>query len=95
MKRIDVLGVALLALTSIIVQSGCASTRRARRNSARCRSSKSTPPGRSFQASGVFGQVSSVSIDDSGHAWILQRPSTVRADQKDKPRRPFWSSMKR
>jgi DNA-binding beta-propeller fold protein YncE len=26
--------------------------------------------------------VSSVSIDDQGHAWILQRPSTVRADQK-------------
>src|SRR5262249_19163438 len=30
----------------------------------------------------VWGQVSSVSIDDRGHAWILQRPSTVRADQK-------------
>ena len=29
----------------------------------------------------VFGQVSSVSIDENGHAWILQRPSTVRADQ--------------
>ncbi len=32
----------------------------------------------------VFGQVSSVSIDENGHAWILQRPSTVRADQKAK-----------
>ena len=30
----------------------------------------------------VWGQVSSVSIDDQGHAWILQRPSTVRTDQK-------------
>ncbi len=30
----------------------------------------------------VFGQVSSVSIDEQGHAWILQRPHTVRADQK-------------
>src|SRR5580704_11593983 len=30
----------------------------------------------------VWGQVSSVSIDDQGNAWILQRPSTVRADQK-------------
>src|ERR1044071_2068544 len=30
----------------------------------------------------VFGQVSSVSIDERGHAWILQRPSTVRTDQK-------------
>src|SRR5436190_23119514 len=36
----------------------------------------------------VWGQVSSVSIDDRGHAWILQRPSTVRADQKDKAAPP-------
>ena len=26
----------------------------------------------------VFGQVSSVSIDERGHAWILQRPTSVR-----------------
>jgi hypothetical protein len=30
----------------------------------------------------VWGQVSSVSIDNQGHAWILQRPSTVRNDQR-------------
>src|SRR5215467_14066861 len=30
----------------------------------------------------VWGQVSSVSIDSQGHAWILQRPSSVRNDQK-------------
>jgi hypothetical protein len=30
----------------------------------------------------VWGQVSSVSIDSQGHAWILQRPSTVRNDQR-------------
>ena len=30
----------------------------------------------------VWGQVSSVSIDSDGNAWILQRPSTVRNDQK-------------
>ena len=30
----------------------------------------------------VFGQVSSVSIDERGHAWILQRPTTIRSDQK-------------
>jgi DNA-binding beta-propeller fold protein YncE len=30
----------------------------------------------------VWGQVSSVSIDAQNHAWILQRPSSVRADQK-------------
>jgi DNA-binding beta-propeller fold protein YncE len=32
----------------------------------------------------VFGQVSSISIDANGHAWVLQRPTTVRADQKAK-----------
>lgn len=32
----------------------------------------------------TFGQVSSVSIDDRGHAWILQRPTTIRRDQKAK-----------
>jgi DNA-binding beta-propeller fold protein YncE len=30
----------------------------------------------------VWGQVSSVSIDNEGNAWILQGPSTVRNDQK-------------
>jgi DNA-binding beta-propeller fold protein YncE len=36
----------------------------------------------------VFGQVSSVSIDEQGHAWVLQRPSSVRADQKSKAAPP-------
>ena len=30
----------------------------------------------------IFGQVSSVSIDAQNHAWILQRPTSVRDDQK-------------
>jgi hypothetical protein len=29
----------------------------------------------------VWGQVSSVSVDDRDHAWILQRPRSVRTDQ--------------
>src|SRR6266480_321132 len=29
----------------------------------------------------VWGQVSSVSIDEQGNAWILQRPTSVRKDQ--------------
>jgi DNA-binding beta-propeller fold protein YncE len=37
----------------------------------------------------VWGQVSSVSIDEEGNAWILQRPSTVRADQKGKAAPPI------
>ena len=36
----------------------------------------------------VFGQVSSVSIDEQGHAWVLQRPGSVRADQKSKAAPP-------
>src|SRR5829696_681358 len=36
----------------------------------------------------VFGQVSSVSIDERGHAWILQRPSSVRTDQKGRAAPP-------
>jgi len=31
----------------------------------------------------VWGQVSSVSVDERDHAWILQRPSSVRTDQKE------------
>jgi DNA-binding beta-propeller fold protein YncE len=42
----------------------------------------------SLPAKWVWGQVSSVSIDSQGHAWILQRPSTVRNDQKDKAAPP-------
>src|SRR3977135_4532892 len=30
----------------------------------------------------VFGQVSSIYIDEKGHAWVLQGPATVRTDQK-------------
>lgn len=30
----------------------------------------------------VWGQVSSVSIDERQHAWVLQRPKTIRTDQK-------------
>jgi len=31
----------------------------------------------------VWGQVSSVSVDERDHAWILQRPRSVRTDQKE------------
>jgi len=42
----------------------------------------------------VWGQVSSVSIDSQGHAWILQRPSSVRNDQKGMAAPRCWSSTK-
>jgi len=36
----------------------------------------------------VWGQVSSISFDEQDNAWILQRPSSVRDDQKDKAAPP-------
>jgi hypothetical protein len=36
----------------------------------------------------VWGQVSSVSVDDRDHAWILQRPNTIRDDQKGRAAPP-------
>src|SRR5690349_11978173 len=36
----------------------------------------------------VWGQVSSVSVDDRDHAWILQRPGTIRTDQKGRAAPP-------
>jgi DNA-binding beta-propeller fold protein YncE len=36
----------------------------------------------------VWGQVSSISFDQQDNAWVLQRPSSVRDDQKDKAAPP-------
>ncbi len=36
----------------------------------------------------VFGQVSSVSVDENGHAWVLQRPNSIRTDQKGRAAPP-------
>ena len=36
----------------------------------------------------VWGQVSSVSVDERDHAWILQRPGTIRTDQKGRAAPP-------
>ena len=91
MKPIDVLRVALLALTSMIallIQSGCASTSPRTAELREVPKFEVDPSWPKLPGKWVFGQVSSVSIDDSGHAWILQRPSTVRADQKDKAAPP-------
>ena len=37
----------------------------------------------------VWGQVSSISFDEQDNAWVLQRPSSVRDDQKDKAAPPI------
>ena len=42
----------------------------------------------------VWGQVSSVSIDEQGNAWILQRPSPCAPTRKAWPRRRCWCSTR-
>ena len=36
-----------------------------------------------------FGQVSSVSIDEKDHVWILQRPGTLEASEKPRAAPPL------
>ena len=36
----------------------------------------------------VWGQVSSVAFDERDHAWILQRPGSIRTDQKGRAAPP-------
>ena len=87
MKRI-VISAAIVALSVIAISSvtrdgavnpAVAQTRPATREIPRFEPDPSWPK---LPAKWVFGQVSSVSIDERGHAWILQRPTTIRSDQK-------------
>ncbi|HTE15112.1 MAG TPA: hypothetical protein VK642_08540, partial [Burkholderiales bacterium] len=89
MKRI-VISVAAVALTVCavvmfafdgVVTSAAAQSRPTTREIPRFEPDPSWPK---LPAKWVFGQVSSVSIDERGHAWILQRPTTIRSDQKAK-----------
>lgn len=87
MKHIVTAGVALAALTTAgmyfteggAVNPASAQSRPAAREIPRFEPDPSWPK---LPAKWVFGQVSSVSIDERGHAWILQRPTTIRSDQK-------------
>jgi DNA-binding beta-propeller fold protein YncE len=87
MKRIVVAGIAPAALiaallaTVILTSPATAQPRPATREVPRFEPDPSWPK---LPAKWVFGQVSSVSIDERGHAWILQRPTTIRSDQKAK-----------
>jgi len=78
------LGIAVLAFASI---AGCADTPRsgAGREVPRFEVDSSWPK---LPAKWVWGQVSSVSVDERDHAWILQRPSTIRTDQKGRAAPP-------
>jgi DNA-binding beta-propeller fold protein YncE len=75
--------IASLALAGTVLLAACASAPTAQRQAREVPVFEVDPSWPRLPAKWVFGQVSSVSIDDRGHAWILQRPSSVRADQKD------------
>ena len=86
MKGVVTAGLALAVLTGVAmfmhdgtISSAVAQTRPATREVPRFEPDPAWPR---LPAKWVFGQVSSVSIDERGHAWILQRPTTIRSDQK-------------
>jgi DNA-binding beta-propeller fold protein YncE len=72
----------LIAAAALAVFCSCAVTDKAPTQGRAVPSFEVDPAWPKLPAKWVFGQVSSVSIDEQGHAWILQRPSSVRTDQK-------------
>lgn len=87
MKRISVVSVAFTVFVAAgivagqagLVKTAAAQSRQTPREIPKFQVDPSWPklPGK-----WVFGQVSSVSVDAQNHAWILQRPTSVRDDQK-------------
>ncbi len=89
MKHISAVSVALAAFAAIVViefgLGESATTAFAQAQLARAKETprfQVDPEWPKLPAKWVFGQVSSVSIDERNHAWILQRPTSVRDDQK-------------
>jgi len=87
MKRIIAMGVVFAAFAAIAIVEGCAgpSTTTAAESSKRAREVprfQVDPSWPKLPAKWVWGQVSSVAVDGRDHAWILQRPRSVRTDQK-------------
>jgi DNA-binding beta-propeller fold protein YncE len=89
MKRIIAVGVVFAVLAVVAFVAGCAGSQSA---TTAAESSKRVREVPKFQvdpswpklpAKWAWGQVSSVSVDERDHAWILQRPSSVRTDQKE------------
>jgi DNA-binding beta-propeller fold protein YncE len=72
----------LIAAAALAVFCSCAVTDKTPTQGRAVPSFEVDPAWPKLPAKWVFGQVSSVSIDEQGHAWILQRPSSVRTDQK-------------
>ena len=73
---------AVVCLAVFIAVPGCSSMPFAQTGAREVPKFEVDPSWPKLPSKWVFGQVSSVSIDEQGHAWILQRPTTVRTDQK-------------
>jgi DNA-binding beta-propeller fold protein YncE len=86
MKKIGTVGIAIVTL-ALAAFTGCAGPQPsgASREVPRFEVDPSWPK---LPAQWVWGQVSSVSVDDRDHAWILQRPATIRTDQKGRAAPP-------
>jgi DNA-binding beta-propeller fold protein YncE len=88
LKRISVVSVAFTVLVTVgivVGQGGLAKTAAAQSRQTPAREIPKfqvDPSWPKLPGKWVFGQVSSVSIDAQNHAWILQRPTSVRDDQK-------------
>src|SRR5262245_64743002 len=84
MKKITALGmVAALVAVAAVSYNEFAGTAAAQARPAReVPKFQADPSWPKLPAKWVWGQVSSVALDERDHAWILQRPSTVRTDQK-------------
>ena len=86
MKRIIAVSVIVTAFVSVVIVAGrfeWAETAAAQPRPAReVPKFQVDPSWPKLPAKWVWGQVSSVSVDERDHAWILQRPSSVRTDQK-------------
>jgi DNA-binding beta-propeller fold protein YncE len=73
-----ILAAAVAAAALMVLQSGSWTPAAAQTQIPRFEVDPSWPK---LPSKWVWGQVSSVSIDTQGHAWILQRPTSVRKDQ--------------
>jgi len=87
MKRTIAVGVIFASLAAVAIVAGwgewtknAAAQPRPAREVPKFQVDPSWPK---LPAKWVWGQVSSVSVDDRDHAWILQRPRSVRTDQKE------------
>ena len=83
MKRIVAVGVVFAAFAAVAIVAGRGEwAKSALAQSREVPKFRVDPSWPKLPAKWVWGQVSSVALDERDHAWILQRPGSVRTDQK-------------